>query len=211
MFWIALANVLSLPVPAQPRVPDVRALFSADDWPAFLHDSRTVYTRTTVRPDGSIQGCVVEAKSGEPKLDTYTCELILKRAKFLPAKWSDGTEVYGVIRVPVSWTTTNSIPTDANRLRTVVPDMDFAVNKLPDGAPSLVGLELEVAADEQGRVVTCEARTPFTKSHLREYPNLTALACQKASTELTMVPPIDDAGKPVRSIQNVTVHFSKSR
>src|SRR4051812_28790294 len=91
MLLLALAAQLSLPAPANAHVHDVRELFSADDFPDYLqgHSSlrRMVYTRTTVRPDGSVQGCTAEASSGDAKLDAYTCAIILKRAKFTPARW----------------------------------------------------------------------------------------------------------------------------
>ena len=115
MFWIALAAQMSLPLQIGTHYPDVRGVFSVDDFPGDFHGhngSRVVYTRTTVRPDGGIDSCRVEVSSGDKKLDAYTCAIIMKRAKFEPAKWIDGSPAYGVIRVPVSWTITDTIPTD---------------------------------------------------------------------------------------------------
>src|SRR4051812_10998109 len=105
MFWIALAAQMSLPVALGPY-GDVRRVFYPDDMPKYIElagESRIIRTRTTVRSDGVIQGCIVEERSGDPKLDAYTCSLILGRAKFRPATWIDGSPVFGVVRVPVVW------------------------------------------------------------------------------------------------------------
>src|SRR3954453_8408274 len=108
MFWIMFAAQMSAAAPISSHVPDVRYLFSYQDVPDYLIGSgevrRIVYTRTTVRDNGSVQNCVTELPSGDTKLDAYTCALILKRAKFAPAKWIDGTPAYSVLRFPVSWT-----------------------------------------------------------------------------------------------------------
>src|SRR4051794_14999578 len=106
MSWIILATQLSMPMALGVPIPDVRAIFSADDMPAYVQAAgvtRSVPTRTTVRLDGIPQDCGVERTSGDPKLDLYTCAIILQRARFSPAKWVDGSPVEAIIRVPVTW------------------------------------------------------------------------------------------------------------
>src|ERR1700745_4289528 len=76
MLWIVFAAQLSLPVPV--GMPDVRAVFSANDMPAHVQSAgvdRFVATRTTVRPDGTVQDCRVERASGDPALDALTCSI----------------------------------------------------------------------------------------------------------------------------------------
>jgi hypothetical protein len=211
MMWLALAAQLSLPVPADAGVPDVRAVFFVDDFPAYLQAagvSRTVYTRTTVRPDGTIQGCVAEASSGDAKLDAYTCGIIVKRATFRPARWTDGTPVYGVVRVPVRWAVSNGLPSYEDSLRATVPDLELSVNRLPKGAHSIVGVSLEIAADESGRPVTCVDYPPFGRTDAkRHFPELVPIACQQVMTSLSVSPAVDASGNAVRSVQGVSVHF----
>src|SRR5260221_1735982 len=214
MFWIALAAQLSAPLPIGPRFPDVRALFTADDYPRYLQlegKSAVVYTRTTVRPDGSTEGCLPEISSGDKKLDAYTCALIVKRARFEPARWTDGTPAYGVIRVPVSYRIVDSPMTDADLAQFIVPDIDLAVNRLPKGGGAIVSLTLEIAMDAEGRTVACHEQRASIMHNKKQFPELVAIACQKATAEFTGVPPVDAAGKPARSIQTVGVRFSKSR
>jgi len=210
MMWLALAAQLSLPVPANLRVPDVRAVFSTDDFPAYLQAagvSRTVYTRTTVQPDGTIQGCVAEVSSGDTKLDAYTCAIIVRRARFLPAKWTDGTPVYGVIRVPVSWRIGNGPPSEEEALRSTVPDLELSVNRLPKHARKIAAVSLEVAADENGRVVSCGEYPPAADSPGRHFPELIPIACEQAMKTLSVHPPFDPSGKPLRSVQTASVQF----
>jgi hypothetical protein len=204
---------MSLPVSVNVRVPDVRAVFSADDFPSYLLSggppvAETVYTRTTVRPDGTIQDCSAEGSSGDVRLDGYTCAIIVKRAKFTPARWDDGAAVYGVIRVPVSWHAGYGVPSDQEMLKAIIPDLDISVNRLPNGAPSIVGVSLEIEADESGKPLMCaeQPRVPKADSK-KHYPELVPIACQQVMAQLTVIPPVDASGKRVRSVQAVSVHF----
>ena len=204
----ALAAQLSAPTLMNRRVGDVRAIFSYDDVPGYLVQQapvdRTVYTRTTVRPDGTIQSCVAESSSGDPRLDAYTCRIIVKRAKFVPARWPDGSAAYGVIREPVRWRVTDSPSEDDRGLP--VPDLAFSVNRLPAGAHSAT-VDLQVAANETGRPLSCVEGPPAPPDDNKRFPELVALACRQATETLRLSPPVDGSGKAVRSIQTVSVRF----
>ena len=78
MLWIAVAAApFSIPLMIGAPGGDIRTVFSNDDFPDYLlrgpAASRTVYTRTTVLPDGAIQNCTVDVSSGDRALDSYTC------------------------------------------------------------------------------------------------------------------------------------------
>jgi TonB family protein len=209
MLWFAVASLMSLPVPTNVREPDVRAIFSVDDFPAYLVQegiSRTVYVRATVSPDGTLQSCGAEVSSGDSKLDAYTCQIVVRRAKFSPAKWPDGTTVYGVLRVPINWVISDSPLPDEALLKAIAPDLELSVNKLPQGAHKVVGVELEVAADESGRITACEEEPTFRGDPRKHFPELVPIACEQAAT-LRLSPPTNASGKPMRSVQTVSVHF----
>jgi hypothetical protein len=210
MLWLALAAQMSLPV-ANVRGADVRSLFSVNDFPAYVQKagvSRTVYTRTTVRSDGTVQGCVADGKSGDPKLDVYTCGLIARRAKFRPASWMDGSPAYGVIRVPVSWIVTYHPQSYEQMLQSSIPDFEVTVSRLPEGAHQIAGANVVVAADETGHPVACAEDRPAGKTvDEHRFPELVPIACEQVMKTYTVMPVTDDSGKAVRSIQNVVVHF----
>ena len=200
---------MSVPTPVNARTPDVRAIFTADDVPNFLQGPGiwVVYVRATVRPDGILQNCGAETSSGNGKLDAYTCQIIARRAKFAAAKWPDGTPVYGVIRVPVTWAIADAPLPNEEMLKATRPDIDLTVNELPAGAHKVVSLQLQVAADENGKIIACEEDPPIKIDPHGYFPQLVPLACQQA-VNLHLSPPNDTSGKAVRSVQTVSVHFA---
>ena len=205
------AAQLSLPIAIGTRVHDVRAIFSNNDFPEYLIRSapiwRVVFTRTTVRPDGTTQGCIAEISSGDSELDSYTCHLIVKRAKFQAATWTDGSPAYGVLRMPVAWVAGSSPPPP----RATPPHLELSVNRLPKGAHSDDSIFLEIAADASGHVLSCAEQPPLTLSNLkRHFPELVEIACEQAAKTLTVTPAHDETGKPVRSVQSLTVGFKTS-
>jgi hypothetical protein len=208
MFWLASAALFSLPVPADARARDIRDLFSFEDVPVYLlhreNVSLTVYTSTTVRPDGAVESCSVEASSGDAKLDAYTCALIVKRGRLLPARWTDGSAAYGVVRLPVHYYVGSSTPSEK------LPDADVLlfVNHLPKGARRIIGLQLQVAADDGGRVVACAELPPLKTDRRKRFPEFVPVACRQVTSALKLVPPKDRSGKPVHSVQNLFVNVS---
>ena len=211
MMWLALAAQFSLPVRVHGGVGDLSAVFKANDFPAYLvaaKASRVVYTKTTVRPDGTIQGCVAEVSSGDAPLDAYTCAIIVKRVKFQPATWTDGTAVYGVIRTPVRWVASSGPPSGKETRRATDSDIELSVNRLPKRAGSIAAISLQVAANESGRPVACIAFPPSDRTVARQnFPELVPIACQQVMKSLSFSPVVDTSGKAVRSVQNVSVHF----
>ena len=211
MLWIVLATQLSLPVPLGVPFPDVRAVFSSEDMPAYVQIAginRFVSTRTTVRPNGTTQDCTVEGGSGDAKLDAYTCSIILQRAKFQPAKWVDGSPAYAVLRVPVTWSIGG--PASNRELQKAYPpDLDLSVTRLPAGADRRTSLALMIAVDENGRVVGCKQRPKVSRrDHTKTFPELVPIACEHMMNKFTAIPAKDASGKRVRSVQIASVAFS---
>jgi hypothetical protein len=205
MFLLALAAQFSLPILANPGVSNIGGLIDFDDFPFYMyHQARanlTVYTRTTVRPDGKIDNCLVPRSSSDRARDAFTCQLNVKRAKVLPAKWMDGSAVYGVLRVPIRWSIS-----EYPEKEPIVADLELSADHLPEGAESKTRLSLQVAADESGHLVSC-AEWISANDTRKHFPELVEAACQKATASLVLFAPVDASGKPVRSIQSVSVHI----
>ena len=212
MFWLLIASQLSLPTTTG-RTRDVREVFSPDDMPAGMQKrgaSRVVYSRTTVTSDGKTRECIAEISSGDRHLDSVTCGIIIRRTKFRPAKWTDGSPVYGVIRLPVSWFVVMS-KAEAERLsRKVLPDLEISINKLPDGYKGDARVTLQVAVDDKGKIVGCaDYPPPKPKREEINRPQLIPLACKQAAAEMTMAPPMADS-VAMRSVQSLSVRFVQS-
>ncbi len=103
---LALLLAAGQPAPAQvPRAPDAAPLrptawpfrlFSEDDYPAAARRAREqgrVTYRIEIGPDGRVSGCAVRWSSGSPSLDAATCRIVSRRARFAPARDSEGRPV----------------------------------------------------------------------------------------------------------------------
>lgn len=169
--------------------------------------SRYISTRTTVRPDGAARDCVVDRSGGDPKLDALTCALILKRSRFQPAKWIDGTPAYAVLRKPVSWVIGG--PLSKGELRKAQPaDLDISLNRLPKGVREGASVDLMVAVDENGQVLSCDAAPRDKRDRSKTFPELVPVACREMVRQFRATPARDESGKPVRSVQTATSSFS---
>jgi hypothetical protein len=154
------------------------------------------------------QDCAAERSSGDAKLDLYTCAIILKRAKFEPAKWVDGSPAYAIVRAPVTWAVAGE-PSESEVEKAYPPDMTLTVNQLPAGAGKRVKLGLMLAVNESGRIVGCDQRLPPSRDvHARTFPELLPIACQQLTGRFTALAAKDGSGMAVRSVQTASVVFS---
>ena len=94
-------------VSAQSARGDVRTLFSADDYPASAQAAGaegTAQATLTIGPDGHVVGCNLIKSTGNGALDSATCNILRRRAKFTPARDSNGnptTDTYTT--PPIRW------------------------------------------------------------------------------------------------------------
>ena len=192
---------------AQLSAPEPRKMwFNADDVPVNKlapESAATVLIRITIRPDGTLKSCDVEESSANRELDEYTCDLTRKRARFKPARWTDGSPVYGVYRIPVVWTVFDR---SSPKLRKA-PDVVLTVDQLPRGVRAPASVRLMFAVDDKGQPSSCMAEP----SEGIPDPNLALvpLACAQLLKGYRAIPPKDDAGMPIRSVQDGSVLFIK--
>src|SRR5690242_9478648 len=72
---------------------NVREWFNADDYPdkaVMWHQQGYVTVSFTVGADGRVANCQLARSSGYSLLDEVPCKLLTKRARFRPAKDSNG-------------------------------------------------------------------------------------------------------------------------
>jgi protein TonB len=111
--------VMAPPAPPPPPAPahkvqsaqsskgDLRNLFSGDDYPAAAMSAGaegTAQASITVGPDGRVVGCNITRSSGNGALDAATCNIIRRRAKFTPARDSNGNPTTDTLSTPpITW------------------------------------------------------------------------------------------------------------
>jgi TonB family protein len=202
MFWIALAAQMRVPVPG---VAGISSLFSADDVPIDLvpdGEVRRVGVRVTVKPDGKLDDCRADSSSGIPKLDAYTCAIILRRARFDPAIGPDGQPTYGVIRTTVTWAV------NASGGPGWADDLELTVSRLPTGVETPMFGSLMFAVDQAGHPSACAEEEPRRPSMQKLPAVLVNIACDQLLKSYVAIPARDITGRPVPSVQNATVEFS---
>jgi protein TonB len=90
-------------VSAQSAKGDLRTLFSADDYPASAQAAGaegTARASLTVGPDGRVVGCNITQSTGNGALDSATCNILRRRAKFVPARDSNGNPTTDTVNTP---------------------------------------------------------------------------------------------------------------
>jgi protein TonB len=78
-------------------------LFSADDYPASAQAAGaegTAQAQLTIGPDGRVVGCNLTRSTGNGALDSATCNILRRRAKFSPARDSNGQPTSDTVSTP---------------------------------------------------------------------------------------------------------------
>lgn len=97
------ATAVSVAVPPK---GDLQRLFKSDDYPAAaakLGVSGSVKAWFVVGADGRVKDCHAVPSSGSPDLDRRTCEIILRRGRFEPARDAAGKAVPSSKTTRIMW------------------------------------------------------------------------------------------------------------
>lgn len=105
------------PAPPPPPAPKIDAVaatprgrpqswVTTDDYPSSALRAEaqgTTAFRLDVGTDGRVTNCTVTSSSGHSALDDQTCKLLMRRARFNPAKDSNGNATTGVYSSRMKW------------------------------------------------------------------------------------------------------------
>ena len=104
------------PAPAAPPPPRVSqaasakgnllSLFSDEDYPQSAirnEESGTTAVRLTIGPDGRVSDCSITSSSGSSSLDSTTCSILRRRARFTPAKDQAGNPISDTYPQRIKW------------------------------------------------------------------------------------------------------------
>jgi protein TonB len=82
---------------------DLRSLFSSDDYPASAVSAGaegTARASLSIGTDGRVTGCSITQSTGNTALDAATCNILRRRAKFIPARDTNGNPTTDTISTP---------------------------------------------------------------------------------------------------------------
>jgi hypothetical protein len=200
MFSIALALAarLSAPIPT-----NLQRWATADDVPIRMipeGPNFTVGFRIVVDPSGKAQQCRIDFSSGINALDSYTCKLVMRRARFRAATDIAGVQTYGVYQSYLAWWIGES---DSPPSAPFAGDLDLVVNSLPADATSITARVVFVV-DSRGQTSSCAAET----QEPMPAPELVDIACNQVAQQLKIVPVKNASGVPVLSVQDAEIRFS---
>jgi protein TonB len=91
---------------AQSAKGNLQNLFTADDYPSDAvrnEDQGTVGVSLAIGTDGRVSNCNVTSSSGSRSLDSATCRILRSRARFSPAKGSNGQPMADTYNQRITW------------------------------------------------------------------------------------------------------------
>lgn len=102
-----VAQALTMSPPAKPPGSHPKVLFSYEDYPAEAvrnHWQGTVIADLTVSAAGRVTACKIVKSSGHAVLDDATCNIIIQRATFNPARDANGKPIEDHVQTPpIAW------------------------------------------------------------------------------------------------------------
>lgn len=85
---------------------NLNSYISMDDYPASAlraNEQGTASVRLVIGPNGRVIDCLVTASSGSSALDQATCRIMRSRARYVPARDSQGNPTTGTDAGRISW------------------------------------------------------------------------------------------------------------
>jgi len=152
-----------------------------------------------VAPDGTALRCTTP---GNTDLDEKVCELVMKRARFLPAKDSQGQPVFAVHEGVASFL----MPGKNNR-RPDRSKLAVAVDKLPDGVTGPAYAKVAFLVDSTGAISHCASTAGERRRFMQTIEVLGPAACETLARDYRPVPGRNAAGEAVASVQSLMVRF----
>ena len=203
MLLLLAASQLSAAVPIK-----LEKWFSGTDYPSSLTSGiETTFqpaTQTLVDSTGKIVGCRIETPSSNPKVDAVACGIILKRGRFQPARWSDGSPVPSVYRWAVPFYLDGDKPDPLS-------DIDIGVQHLPGGQKSPAYVQVTFATDPEGNIGECVGGSPLSPRTKSPDPSLVSVACRAVEADWKPFKVLGSDGKPSRSVQTAIVKFTPEK
>jgi len=187
---------------APPANPSLQGIVRADDYPAWAADEGqqgTTGFELLIGPDGKVQRCTVLVSSGFPRLDSYTCDLVKRRAVFERAIDDHGNPAYGIYRSVMSW----SLGGPGRRVE-LSPDLELQINRAPAGVSLPLEFSVAYMTSPTGAVSGCKLAY-VAKPAPQELVDIACQSLGQGHPEIVH----DLAGKPVNAWIVSSVRFTQ--
>nr|WP_269748770.1 energy transducer TonB [Novosphingobium aquimarinum] len=170
--------------------------------------------RLTIAADGTPIKCEITDPTPYEELNTISCELLMRRARFKPAMDVAGKPTFAVYQQRLLWWVEGMKPIG----RSQRSDAIVTVKRLPGEIPNPAWVRLAFAIDATGTPTNCQPLLPESPSRAgskaaeteqRVLDVLGSTACKYAQDTLELTAAIDSNGNPVPSVQTYTILFEE--
>lgn len=201
---LLLAMLQTTPnVPASTNPPvlrNQRGIITLEDYPnesLNREEFGVVSMLLRVSANGQVTSCAVTESSGFKRLDERSCSLFKSRARFEPAKGSDGLQTTGEYRAAISWGTGKNFP------RTTI-EVPLAVNRVPQDY--INPTKTRLLFDSSGRVTVCEVTDTSGNNAIDQ------AVCTYVRQRLTIAPPMSASPNiPAIAVRYLTASASATK
>lgn len=152
-----------------------------------------------IDPAGKVRGCEVTTSSGSPPLDRVTCQMMLDRARFVPARDAEGSAVADEHWGHVHWggathfdtrvaASTNPPSGPPASLASYISNDDYPAEALRNHEEGIVGFRLHIGPDglPHGCVITSSSG----------FPSLDSKTCELLVSRARYTPARNNLGQP---------------
>jgi len=183
------------------QVPDLaKANVTTDDYPRVAwnrDDQGVVGYSVLLTPDGKVERCEVTRSSGVANLDQATCVYAFTRFKWQPARDMRGNPAYGLFRGFFTW----QYPGQAHRPWPNAVNLEISLAALPAAMKASPSAMVGLVVNGNCEIEDC---TVVKSSGVSQ---LDGVACGEVAKAKVVSAPVDDAGKPLPSIQTLQIGF----
>ncbi len=214
MALFGLALVIASVVAAEPL--NAGTWIMPNDYPnVALRQGRGGYVgfRLEVSKEGKPIRCDVTYSTGHRDVDAVTCNLLMRRALFEPARDATGDASAAVYRNSMHWWVKGMRQTNA---KPPSSDLDLTVKRLPNGVSSPATATVAFAVAASGAISNCTPMLPQPSApdrssqaaaEQRIVDVLGSTACAYVQSNVKPQPATDEQGNSVSSVQIAKVQF----
>lgn len=190
--------------PAEPRA-EPQSYVRPEDYPLAASDAGeqgTVGFSIDVGVDARVNACTVTKSSGSSSLDAATCRIMRSRARFTPARDSNGNPRASHIEQEVTWSlpedavssgkppiaVSNSAPPNAGygMISNSPSPGNYAVRNIPGAVVNEPIMAIPQDEPGEADLSVWDARKPKEIQNLGQYPSIPE--CRKAKAKLALDP-----------------------